>query len=76
MADNILRSNKMLSPVFLPIQSLVRCLIDNLSSDNLKGLFGVGEFSQKKQIRGSSKHEFVCLFFGEFEDNRSPFEII
>ena len=43
-----------------------------------KELFGVLEFSQKtnEQIRRSSKNEFVRSFFGEFEDTKSPFEII
>ena len=42
-----------------------------------KGLFGVLEFSQKtnKRIRHSNKNESV-RFLGEFEDTKSPFEII
>ena len=38
-----------------------------------KGFFGVLEFSQKtnERIRRSSK-----VFLGEFEDSKSPFEII
>ena len=43
------------------------------------GLFGVLEFSQKKNewICRSSKNEFVRSFFWrEFEDAKSPFEII
>ena len=43
-----------------------------------KGLFVTLEFSQKtnKRIRRSSKNEFIRSFFGEFEDTKSPFEII
>ena len=43
-----------------------------------KGLFGVLEFSQKtnQQIRRSSRSEFVRFFLGEFEDTKSPYEII
>ena len=44
-----------------------------------KGLFGVLEFSQKRneQIRRSIENKFVRSFFlGEFEDTTSPFKII
>ena len=44
-----------------------------------KGLFDILKFSQKtnKQIRFSSKKEFVCLFFWENSRiSKSPFEII
>ena len=44
-----------------------------------KGLFGILEFSQKmnERIRRSSKktNSFI-RFLGEFEDTKSPFEII
>ena len=44
----------------------------------LKGLFGVLEFFQKTNelIRRSSKNEYVHWFLGEFEDTKSPSEII
>ena len=43
-----------------------------------KGLFAILEFFQKMNqwIHCSSKNEFVCSFFEEFEDSKSPFEII
>ena len=44
----------------------------------MKGLFGVLEFSKKRNelIRRSSKNEFVCSFLGEFDDTKSLYEII
>ena len=43
-----------------------------------KGLFGVLEFSQKtnERIRLSSKKNSFVRFLREFEDTKSPFEII
>ena len=44
-----------------------------------KGLFGILEFSQKRNERirhSSSKNKFVRSFLGEFEETKSPFEII
>ena len=44
----------------------------------LKVILGGLKFSQKmkKRIPCSSKNEFVRSFFREFEDTKSPFEII
>ena len=74
-------NEKMLLP-FFPVLRLLFKKIHKLHTSKgqiiSKVLFVVLEFSQKtnERIRRSSKNELVHSFLGEFEDTKSPFEII